>query len=98
MLTRVMIKFMSESPAAQKLTESFDYGRSPRRVIIATEKPTISSRLLDLCSFTLVHRFTYPDWLKVLKNHLAAVSLKTFTRNDSDILERILVVGEAKRP
>jgi hypothetical protein len=91
-----MIKFMRESPAAQKLTESLITAvRLQRhlacRVIIATQEPTISSRLLDLCSFTLVHRFTSPDWLKVLKNHLAAVSLETSTRTDSDILERILI-------
>ena len=75
---------MRESPAAQKLTESLITAvRLQRhlacRVIIATQEPTISPRLLDLCSFTLVHRFTSPDWLKVLRNHLAAASLETST-------------------
>lgn len=87
---------MRESPAAQKLTESFITAvRLQRhlacRVIIATQEPTISPRLLDLCSFTLVHRFTSPDWLQVLKNHLAAASLETSTRTHSDVLEQILI-------
>lgn len=54
-------------------------------------EPTISPKFLDLCSFTLVHRFTSSDWLKVLKTHLAAASLETSTRTDSDVLERTLM-------
>ena len=42
------------------------------RVIIATQEPTISPKLLDLCSMTFVHRFTSPEWLETLKKHLAA--------------------------
>ncbi len=41
------------------------------RIIIATQEPTIDPRLLDLCSITLVHRFSSPEWMKVLKGHLA---------------------------
>ncbi|KAL2269364.1 hypothetical protein VTJ83DRAFT_1548 [Remersonia thermophila] len=44
------------------------------RVIISTQEPTISPKLLDLCSVTVVHRFTSPDWLQALKRHLAGVS------------------------
>lgn len=44
------------------------------RVIIATQEPTISPNLLDLCSMTIVHRFTSPAWYEALKSHLAAVS------------------------
>lgn len=29
---------------------------------------------MDLCSVTIVHRFTSPEWLKSLKGHLAGVS------------------------
>ena len=73
-----------------------DYSCSPQRhlacrVIIATQEPTISPRLLDLCSFIIVHRFTSPDWLKVLRNHLVAASLETSTKTASEVLERILV-------
>lgn len=44
------------------------------RVIISTQEPTISPKLLDLCSMTIVHRFTSPAWLQALKSHLAGVS------------------------
>ena len=44
------------------------------RIIISTQEPTISLAVLDLCSVTIVHRFTSPDWLKSLKNHLAGVA------------------------
>ncbi len=42
------------------------------RVIISTQEPTISPALLDLSSVTVVHRFTSPEWLRILKQHLAA--------------------------
>lgn len=44
------------------------------RVIIATQEPTINPKLLDLCSMTIVHRFTSPSWLQMLKTHLAGIS------------------------
>ncbi len=43
------------------------------RVFISTQEPSISPKLLDLCSVTIVHRFTSPDWLKCLRAHLAAL-------------------------
>lgn len=46
------------------------------RIIISTQEPTISKSLLDLCSTTIVHRFTSPEWLQALKGHLAAASAK----------------------
>lgn len=50
------------------------------RVVVATQEPTISPRLLDLCSMTIVHRFSSPAWLQTLKVHLAGVS----TSEDQD--------------
>ncbi|KAI1427704.1 hypothetical protein F5Y12DRAFT_791994 [Xylaria sp. FL1777] len=44
------------------------------RIIISTQEPTISPKLLDLCSITIVHRFSSPDWLNVLTKHLAGIS------------------------
>jgi hypothetical protein len=44
------------------------------RIIISTQEPTISPRLLDLCSVTVVHRFTSPDWLRILQRHIAGAS------------------------
>jgi hypothetical protein len=44
------------------------------RILISTQEPTISPKLLDLCSVTVVHRFTSPDWLSALRKHLAGLS------------------------
>jgi len=41
------------------------------RVIIATQEPTISPNLLDLCNVTIIHRFTSPAWFKAIKAHIA---------------------------
>lgn len=41
------------------------------RVIIATQEPTLSPSLLDLCNMTIVHRFSSPAWFFALKKHLA---------------------------
>ena len=38
------------------------------------EEPTISPSLLDLSSVTIVHRFTSPEWLRSLKEYLAAAA------------------------
>lgn len=44
------------------------------RVVISTQEPTISPHLLDLCTVTIVHRFTSPQWFRTLREHLAGVS------------------------
>jgi hypothetical protein len=41
------------------------------RVMIATQEPTLDTRLLDLCNVVIVHHFQSPEWFKVLKGHLA---------------------------
>ena len=45
------------------------------RIIISTQEPTISPRLLDLCSVSIVHRFTSPGWLRALRQHLAGAAI-----------------------
>lgn len=45
------------------------------RIVISTQEPTISTALLGLCSITVVHRFSSPEWLRVLKHHIAAVAI-----------------------
>ncbi|KUI62594.1 hypothetical protein VP1G_09702 [Cytospora mali] len=72
-------KYMNESGEASALTEQLlSTIRLQRhlgaRVIISTQEPTVSPKLLDLCSVTIVHRFTSPDWLRALQRHLAGVS------------------------
>ncbi|PFH62032.1 hypothetical protein XA68_15355 [Ophiocordyceps unilateralis] len=66
----------SEESASASLTETLlSTIRLQRhlgtRVIISTQEPTVSPKLLDLCSITIVHRFTSPVWLRSLKQHLA---------------------------
>lgn len=72
-------KYMNDSAECQTLTEALLATiRLQRhlgaRVVISTQEPTISPKLLDLCSVTVVHRFTSPDWLNALRKHLAGVS------------------------
>jgi hypothetical protein len=71
------------------------------RVIIATQEPTLSPNLLDLCSVTIVHRFTSPAWFKMLRSHLAGAvigaSNESKTFSDDSIFSQIvcLKTGEA---
>lgn len=66
---------MTNTEAANALTETFlNIIRQQRhlgtRVIISTQEPTISPRLIDLCSITIVHRFSSPEWYQTIKKHL----------------------------
>ncbi|KAB8259072.1 hypothetical protein BDV32DRAFT_159466 [Aspergillus pseudonomiae] len=68
-------KYMSETPAAKDLTETFlNIIRQQRhlgvRTVISTQEPTISPRLIDLCSMTIIHRFTSPEWYRTIKKHV----------------------------
>ncbi|OJD17578.1 hypothetical protein AJ78_02329 [Emergomyces pasteurianus Ep9510] len=69
------------------------------RVIIATQEPTLSPNLLDLCNVTIVHRFTSPAWFTTLRGHLAgAASDNNKQKYDSDnLFSRIVTLktGEA---
>lgn len=70
---------MNDSSDSQTLTESLlSVIRLQRhlgtRVILSTQEPTVSPKLLDLCSTVIVHRFTSPAWFIVLRKHLAGVA------------------------
>lgn len=94
---------MAESAGASKLTESLLsvirlQRHSGCRIIIATQEPTLSPKLLDLCSFTLVHRFTSPDWFRTIKAHLfPAAAENSGVSGASFMMSQIveLNVGEA---
>ncbi|KAG0652217.1 hypothetical protein D0Z07_0833 [Hyphodiscus hymeniophilus] len=68
-------KYMTDTVASKALTESLmgvirqqrHYGA---RVIISTQEPSISPKLIDLCSITVMHRFSSPEWLDVLQRHI----------------------------
>ncbi|KAK1659816.1 hypothetical protein BDP55DRAFT_697422 [Colletotrichum godetiae] len=69
-------KYLGQSGESQVLTESLlQTVRLQRhlgvRMFISTQEPTISPKLLDLCTVTIVHRFSSPDWLRTLRRHLA---------------------------
>lgn len=73
---------MVDTPAAKALTDTFlTIIRQQRhlgvRIIISTQEPTISPRLIDLCSLTIIHRFTSPEWYKTIKQHLPINSAST---------------------
>lgn len=73
-------KYMNDSAEASTLTEQLLATiRLQRhlgtRIVISTQEPTISPKLLDLCSLTIVHRFTSPDWMQTLQKHLAGASV-----------------------
>ncbi len=86
-------RYMGETSDSEVLTNSLLAAiRFQRhlgaRIVISTQEPTISPKLLDLCSITIVHRFSSPDWLNVLTKHLAGiskVSKLTSKANDGDI-------------
>ncbi|KAF7593728.1 hypothetical protein BBP40_010903 [Aspergillus hancockii] len=81
-------KYMNSSSEARRFTEMLHSTvRLQRhlgaRVIISTQEPTISTALLNLCSITIVHRFTSPEWLRALQKHLAAAAADPFSPNAS---------------
>lgn len=69
-------KFMTATDASNDFTSSLlqlirEQRHKGARVVVSTQEPSISPRLLDLCSMTFVHRFTSPAWLASLQTHLA---------------------------
>ncbi|PPJ58981.1 hypothetical protein CBER1_04084 [Cercospora berteroae] len=72
-------KFMNDSSAAKTFTGGLlttirEQRHNATRVVIATQEPTISTDLLDLCSVSIVHRFTSPAWFAAIRGHLGGAS------------------------
>ncbi|KAJ5495750.1 hypothetical protein N7539_000866 [Penicillium diatomitis] len=98
-------KFLTEtSPEAVTLTNTLlSVVRQQRhlatRVLIATQEPTISPKLLDLCNLTMIHRFTSPAWFKSIKAHIAGACNKAegHDTTERDLFGQIvrLKTGEA---
>jgi hypothetical protein len=97
-----ILQYMTDSPASKALTESLlsvirqqrHYGA---RVLISTQEPTISPRLIDLCSMTVIHRFSSPDWMNVLKQHVSFSEGSKSNDSEGSLLNQILRLktGEA---
>ena len=67
---------MTNTPASKVLTESLlTVIRQQRhfgaRVVISTQEPTISPRLMELCSTIVIHRFSSPAWFDVVRKHVS---------------------------
>ena len=96
-------KYMGETEAAMLFTGSLfttirEQRHNATRVIIATQEPTISEKLMELSSITTVHRFTSPTWFTAIKTHLGAAStLISAAEAQSTLFETImnLKVGES---
>lgn len=104
MSANIELQYMTDTPAARVLTETFlTIIRQQRhlglRTIISTQEPTISPQLIDLCSLTIIHRFTSPEWYKTIERHVPMDSQNTrqHSKRISDGLYRIasLRTGEA---
>lgn len=89
---------MTDTSPAQKLTDNLlSVIRQQRhlatRVLISTQEPTISPKLLDLCNVIIAHRFTSPEWLSFMKRHLAAIAVEA---ESNDLLARIVGLNEGE--
>ncbi|KAL7619720.1 hypothetical protein AAE478_010262 [Parahypoxylon ruwenzoriense] len=72
-------KFLSQSGEAKILTDDLlsiirQQRHTGTRVLIATQEPTLSPKLIDLANATFVHRFVSPSWYETLKQHLAGAN------------------------
>ncbi|KIK65393.1 hypothetical protein GYMLUDRAFT_978419 [Collybiopsis luxurians FD-317 M1] len=90
-------KYLSSTRNASGLTKALlSLTRQQRhlamRVIISTQEPTVVDPvLLDLCTVTILHRFSSPSWWLHLEKHVTA------DFSDSDAFDRVvkLQTGEA---
>ena len=93
---------MTDTPASMALTESLmgvirqqrHYGA---RVIISTQEPSISPKLIDLCSITVMHRFSSPEWLEILRRHILVPDEESDRGSKVGLLREIMMLktGEA---
>ena len=97
-------KYMDQSPAATNFTDRLLTTRREQRhvgtrVFISTQEPTISEKLLDLCSISVVHQFKSPAWFQTIRDHLGGASdLINSNKDQAALFEQIvtLPVGESK--
>lgn len=93
-------KFLTASAEATKLTDDLiavirQQRHMSARVVVATQEPTVSNQLLDLCNVSIIHRFNSPHWYKTLRDHLAGACTEGC---DKEMLFRKIVrlsTGEA---
>ena len=95
--------------AAKEFTSSLltvirEQRHNAARVIISTQEPSISAKFLDLCSVSIIHRFTSPAWFAAIREHLGGASSMVNAEEGverrgsrADLFRRILAlnVGES---
>lgn len=68
-------QYMLPNPGAKALNETLlttirlqrHYGA---RVIVSTQEPTLLTDLIALCSITVIHRFSSPEWFAAIRRHI----------------------------
>jgi hypothetical protein len=92
-------KFLNGSSAAASFTDRLlttirEQRHNATRVLIATQEPTLSSKLLDLCSVCVVHQFKSPAWFAAIQGHLGGASgLIAKGREQEKLFESIVNLG-----
>jgi hypothetical protein len=92
-------KYMNQSPTAKNFTDRLlltvrEQRHIGIRVIIATQEPTISEMLLDLCSVSIVHQFKSPAWFQTIRNHLGGASSISYSSDGQvSLFEDIIGLG-----
>ncbi|KAK5711497.1 hypothetical protein LTR17_018372 [Elasticomyces elasticus] len=97
-------KYIDQSPAAANFTDRLlttirEQRHIGTRVIISTQEPTISEKVLDLCSISIVHHFKSPAWFRSIRDHLGGASgLVNSDKEQATLFEQIvtLPVGESE--
>ncbi|TKA67156.1 hypothetical protein B0A55_09978 [Friedmanniomyces simplex] len=97
-------KYIDQSPAATNFTDRLltttrEQRHIGTRVIISTQEPTISEKLLGLCSISIVHHFKSPAWFRSIRDHLGGASgLVNSEREQATLFEKTvtLPVGESR--
>ncbi|KAF1354313.1 hypothetical protein EJ07DRAFT_132806 [Lizonia empirigonia] len=82
-------KYMLKIPGAKSLNETLlQTIRLQRhhgaRVIISTQEPTLLTDLIALCSVTVIHRFSSPEWFSAIRRHIPIMD-----ENRDNLMRRI---------
>ncbi|KAI1537805.1 ATPase [Pyrenophora tritici-repentis] len=82
-------KYMLKIPGAKSLNETLlQTIRLQRhhgaRVIVSTQEPTLLTDLIALCSVTVIHRFSSPEWFSAIRRHIPIMD-----ENHDDLMRRI---------
>lgn len=92
-------KYLNATVAAGNFTERLlttvrEQRHNSTRVIIATQEPTLSEKLLDLCSVSIIHRFSSAAWFETIKEHIGgASSLLVSEEEQKQLMEDIVCLN-----